>query len=95
MPAFVIVQGTITDVQQYEHYKGAAAPTVIAAGGSYLVRGGATTSLEGDDAPQRTVVLQFDSSEAAVAWYSSESYQHARTLREGAAQMRLYVVDGA
>lgn len=94
MPAFVIVQGKVTDVQQYEHYKLAAAPTVLDAGGSYLVRGGATTALEGGDPPERTVVLQFDSHEAALAWYHDAAYQAARALREGSADVRLYVVDG-
>ena len=95
MSAFVIVQGKVTDLQQYEQYKLAAPPTVGSAGGSYLVRGGATTSLEGGEVPERTVVLQFDTRDAAVAWYESEQYRAARALRANAAELRMYVVDGA
>lgn len=95
MPVFVIVQGTVTDVQQYEQYKAAAGPTVVNAGGRYVVRGGETVSLEGGNVPERTVVLQFDDRAAALAWYHSHEYQAARTLREHAAELRMYVVDGA
>lgn len=95
MPVFVIVQGKVTDVQQYEQYKAAAGPTVVNAGGGYVVRGGEATALEGGDVPERTVVLQFDTREAALAWYHGEPYQAARKLREHAADLRLYVVEGA
>ena len=95
MSVFVIVQGKVTDVQQYEQYKAAAGPTVVNAGGRYVVRGGSATALEGGNAPERTVVLQFDDRDAAMAWYHGETYQAARKLREHAADLRLYVVEGA
>ncbi len=95
MSVFVIVQGKVTDAQQYEQYKAAAAPTVVNAGGRYVVRGGDTVALEGGEVPERTVVLQFDDREAALAWYHSHEYQAVRALREHAAELRLYVVDGA
>ena len=95
MSVFVIVQGKVTDVQQYEQYKAAAGPTVVNAGGRYVVRGGDAVALEGGEVPERTVVLQFDDRKAALAWYHSPEYQAARALREHAAELRLYVVDGA
>lgn len=94
MPAYVIVQGAVTDADQFEHYKPAAGPTVVGAGGAYIVRGGSTVSLEGDAPPERTTILQFESVEAAVAWYHSAEYTAAKALRAGAADMRLYVIDG-
>lgn len=94
MPAYVIVQGTVTDPEQFEQYKPAAGPAVVGAGGSYIVRGGTTVSLEGGAPPERTTILQFESVEAAVAWYHSAEYTAAKALREGAADMRLYVVEG-
>jgi uncharacterized protein (DUF1330 family) len=94
MPAYVIVQGVVTDAEQFEHYKPASGPTVTAAGGRYIVRGGTAVSLEGGAPPERTTILEFPTMEAAQAWYRSTEYQAARALRDGAAEMRLYVVDG-
>ena len=94
MGAFVIVQGDVTDPTQYEHYKAAAAPTVEAAGGRYIVRGGSSEVLEGDPPPSRTVVLEFPDRAAALDWYHGEAYRTARKLRTGAANLNLYVIDG-
>ena len=42
----------------------------------------------------RIVLLKFKDRDAAKAFYASETYNHARTLREGAGVMRMVVVDG-
>jgi uncharacterized protein (DUF1330 family) len=59
-----------------------------------LVRGGAAQAKEGDWAPQRLVVIQFDSLDRANAFYDSDSYRAARAARASAASMRLVVVEG-
>lgn len=94
MTAYVIYQGEVLDPVRYEAYKAEAAESVRAAGGLYLARGGEIEVLEGEPPPGRTVVLEFPTSEAAVAWYRGERYREARTLREGVARARMYVVDG-
>ena len=96
MTAYVIVQGEVTDPEQYEKYKvAAAAATVTAAGGKYIVRGGGVEAFEGDSPPTRTVVLEFPNMQAAHDWYHGEQYTAARKLREGAGNMRFYAVDGS
>jgi uncharacterized protein (DUF1330 family) len=93
--AYVIYQGEVTDPAQYERYKSEAAASIRAAGGSYVVRGGDVDVLEGDPPSGRTVILEFPTRDAALAWYRSEQYTAARPLREGAAQVHhLYVVEG-
>jgi uncharacterized protein (DUF1330 family) len=92
--AYVIYQGEVTDHDRYEEYKGLAAASVAAAGGRYVVRGGAIEVLEGEAPAGRTVVLEFPTMEAAIAWYRSDDYGEARKIREGAAKARMYVVDG-
>jgi uncharacterized protein (DUF1330 family) len=42
MPAYVIVDITITDPVRYEEYKNLAESTVTAYGGKYIARGGRT-----------------------------------------------------
>jgi uncharacterized protein (DUF1330 family) len=90
----VIYQGEVTDPEQYEQYKARAAASIEAAGGRYIVRGGDFDVLEGEAPAGRTVVVEFPSREAALAWYRGAAYTEARALREHAARARLYVVDG-
>ncbi len=94
MSAYVVFEIEVTDPERYERYKALSGPAVAAAGGRYLARGGRTASLEGAAPPRRSVVIEFDSLEAAVAWYEGEAYTAARALREGAATVRAYVVEG-
>jgi len=94
MPAYVIVETDLTDPEQYEQYKPAAAAAVHASGGRYLARGGELAVLEGDWRPPRLVILEFEDLAAAKRWYESQAYQQARQLREGAATIRMVAVQG-
>ena len=94
MTAYVIVETDITDPEGYERYKAASPGAVAAAGGRFLVRGGDMDVLEGDWRPPRLVVLEFEDLAAARRWYDSEIYRQARTLREGAARLRMVAVQG-
>jgi uncharacterized protein (DUF1330 family) len=94
LAAYVIYQGEVLDAGRYEEYKAQVSPNITAAGGRYLVRGGAAEALEGDLPAGRTVVLEFPTRQAALDWYWSEDYTAIRKLREGAARAILYVVDG-
>jgi uncharacterized protein (DUF1330 family) len=94
MPAYVIVETDVHDEEQYERYKAAAPEAIAAAGGRYIARGGELDVLEGDWRPRRLVVLQFDDLAQARRWYDSPGYQAAKRLREGAATMRMVVVEG-
>ncbi|WP_413466270.1 DUF1330 domain-containing protein [Hydrogenophaga taeniospiralis] len=63
-------------------------------GAEALVRGGRIEPLEGDWHPQRVVVLKFKDLATAQAYYHSETYTHARQLREGAGSIRMFAVEG-
>ena len=93
--AYVIVDMDVTDPDRYAaEYVPLSGPSVEAAGGRYIARGGATEVLEGDRQPHRTVLIEFDSVEAAKTWYESPAYRIARAAREGAAVGSLIVVEG-
>lgn len=94
MPAYVIVQGEVDDLDAFDRYRALAPGTVADGGGTYLARGGHVEPLEGEAPPARTTVLEFPTREAALAWYHGEQYTAARALRAGAARFRMYVVDG-
>ena len=94
MSAYVIVDIEVIDAVRYEEYKKLAAPTVTAYGGRYVVRGGATETLEGDWVPKRFVVLEFESVEQAKTWWSSPEYAPAKALRQETAKTQMVVAEG-
>lgn len=94
MVAYVVYQGEVLDPERYEEYRHRAADSILAAGGRYIVRGGNAEVLEGEPPAGRTVILEFPTRAAAVAWYRSDEYTEIRAIRDGAAIARMYVVDG-
>ena len=95
MVAYVVVDAEILDPAKYEEYRKIAPQAIAKYGGRYLARGGQTAILEGDWRPNRIVVLEFPSIEAARNFYTSVEYTAARRARAGAAKMNMIVVDGA
>jgi uncharacterized protein (DUF1330 family) len=94
MPAYIIVDLEITDPVNYEEYKKLAGDTVEKYGGKYVVRGGKCGTLEGDWAPKRIVVLQFENAERAKAWLNSPEYAEPRRMRHRTAKTRMILVEG-
>ena len=94
MPAYVIVDISISDPDTYERYKQLAPPSIAEHGGRYIARGGATMVLEGEWAPERLVILEFPTAAQAEAWWASESYAEAKALRQSCASSRRVLVEG-
>jgi uncharacterized protein (DUF1330 family) len=93
MPGYILMHAEVTDPDEYEHFKVAAAKAIGDHDGRYLVRGGASTSLEGDFG-SRVGLLEFPSYENALAFYRSEAYQVARDIRLRSATASILVMDG-
>jgi uncharacterized protein (DUF1330 family) len=94
MSAYVIADVTVTDADKMAKYREWSTKAMQEHGAEVLVRGGEFEVLEGPWTPSRLVLLRFPSRDAAKAFYTSQSYSHARTLREGAGVMRMVVVEG-
>jgi uncharacterized protein (DUF1330 family) len=94
MPAFVIVEIEVNDLEDYEDYKKLVPASVDAYGGRFIARGGAIESLEGDWAPERIVVLEFASLERARQWWASPEYSDAKAIRMRAAKTRMIATEG-
>jgi len=92
--AYILANVTVTNPTQYEEYRKFSSIAMQAHGAEVCVRGGATTVLEGDWTPERVVLLKFPSREAAQAFYDSAEYTRARQAREGAAIMRMVLIEG-
>jgi uncharacterized protein (DUF1330 family) len=91
---YVVSRVDIKDPDAYARYAAAATKVIAAHGGRALARGGRHEALEGR-ARARNVVLEFDSYEAARAYFHSADYQAARALRQGAADIEMILVEGA
>lgn len=95
MAQYAIFDVTITDLERYKEYMSKVKPVIEAAGGRYLVRGGAHEVLEGDWKPTRLVVLEFPFAEAARSFYQSPAYRDLKALRESCSHANLVTVEGA
>ena len=94
MKAYWIAHVDVTDPAQYVEYTSRAPAAFTRYGGRLLARGGRSQALEGRATPQRSVVIEFDSYEQALACYHSAEYQEACRHRQGAAQAEVIIVEG-
>ena len=73
-------------------YARLAGPALIAAGGRFLARGMAAKTME-NGIKQRTVIIEFDSIDRAVAAYNSPGYKKALSaLGKDAAERDIRIV---
>ncbi len=75
MAAYFIAQYVVNDAAAYGEYGAAAGPTVAAHGGEVLVFDVAAQTMEGTPPGPQTVVIKFEDTDAAKAWYNSDEYQ--------------------
>ena len=94
MAAYIIVDVTINDPQEYEGYKKLTPASIAVYNGKFIVRGAATETLEGNWQPGRFVILEFPSSAEAKAWWASAEYAPAKVIRQSAAATKMILVEG-
>ena len=90
---FVACYREINDPEALAEYAKLGGPAVKAGGGRFLARGGRVQSLEGG-IDLRTVIVEFDSFDAAVAFYHSDAYKQARAALGDGALRDIRVVEG-
>lgn len=96
-PVYLISEAdVITDPSAIREYGAKVHETLKPFNGHYhfVVRGGRTESLDGDAPPKGIVVIAFDSSEQAHAWYSSPAYAAIKPFRLAAVKGRMFIVEG-
>jgi len=89
---YVIFTENIQDQEGMQAYGQVAGPTLGDA--SVLVVDQDPEVLEGEWHGNQTVILEFDSVEAARAWYESTEYSNAKLLRQAAAECNAVIVSG-
>ena len=84
----------ISDPDALAAYAKLAGPAITAAGGRFLARGMPAKTYEaGLDA--RTVIVEFESLDQAVAAYTSEGYKAALKALGSAAERDIRIIEGA
>lgn len=74
-------------------YAQKAGPAIQAGGGRFLARGTAARAYEAGS-NERSIVIEFDSVEKAIATYESLEYQAAVKLLEGAVERDVRMIEG-
>ncbi len=75
MAAYFIAQYIVNDPELYKEYQAGAGPTIQASGGELLVFDTAAEVVEGTPPGPQTVILKFEDTAAARAWYDSSDYR--------------------
>lgn len=85
---------SVSNPEALAAYAKAAGPAIVAGGGRFLVRGTPARTYEAG-LNQRTIVIEFDSLEKAIAAYESPAYQAAKKLLEGSVERDVRMIEGA
>ena len=88
-----IAQVDVEDMDRYKDYTAVIGGTLAPFGGRFLVRAGRREDVEGS-VRRRSIIIEFDSYEQALACYHSPAYQAIIPLRTVAAVADIVVVEG-
>ena len=94
MKAYWIAHVDVADAEHYSQYTQRAPKAFTEYGAKFLARGGRSEALEGRATPQRSVVIEFESYEQALACDHSAAYQEAKRYREEWAKAEIIIVEG-
>ena len=83
----------VSDPSKLSAYAALAGPAIEAGGGRFLVRATAAKAYE-DGRLDRTVIIEFDSVERAIAVHESAAYQRALAALDGGAVRDLRIAPG-
>ena len=90
---WISIYKEISDEAKLQAYAELAGPALIGAGGTFVARGVAAAAYEEGELT-RTVVIEFDSVDAATAAHDSPAYQEALVALDGGAIRDLRIVPG-
>jgi uncharacterized protein (DUF1330 family) len=85
LAVYVIALIDVEDRAAYAEYQRHGLPTVAAAGGR-VIAGGEGVTLEGEQLPSSSAIVEFPTMDAAVRWYQGEQYQSTIPMRLDAAK---------
>ena len=95
-PGFLVVQGTVTDMEGFKAYNAALPPIYQKFGGHYITLTPApkVEVAEGEPRNESILIAKFPSKEAAWGFWKSAEYVAAKKLREGKGRFYVTVLEG-
>lgn len=94
MKAYLIGSIEVRDPVVFDAYRKAVPAVIAAFGGRYIVRGGAVSQVEGQQAAGRVVVLEFPSMADARRFYDSPEYAPLLKMRLDSTTSNVLFVEG-
>ncbi|MDD4294415.1 MAG: DUF1330 domain-containing protein [Candidatus Omnitrophica bacterium] len=88
---FIVEIGRIFDKDKYDYYIKNVGGIINSFGGRYIVRSNDVVSFTGD-APQRCIIVEFTSQDAADRCFSSAEYLKIKHFREESTDSRAFFV---
>ena len=93
MPAYVfVIRRQVTDAHRYAEYVSASGETLRRVEATVFPSGEQVESWEGPPV-DGAVVVEFRDVEHARTWFGSDDYEAVRALRQGAAELEIFVAD--
>ena len=92
---YIVANLKVEDADGYEAYRSRVREIIERHGGNILVRGGQVEVREGTLERGRVIVIEFESMDAARAFYDSADYQEIVPIRQRHADGLLFLVEGA
>ena len=94
MKAYLVLDFSVHDFPGFMPYVSEIPALITRHCGRYIVRGDPPTVIEGDWAPERMVILEFPSRDAAQAFLADPDAQPLFQLRHRTTNSKLVLVDG-
>ena len=95
MPAYLILQSTVSDDAQYQKYAQAAWPLMARCGAKLVARRARVEILEGEHDQRPVSMFEFPDMEAIHAFWNSPDYVSIKKLREGIATLNVWAFPDA
>lgn len=94
MTAYLVLDLTVNDLRGFMPYVEAIPAFIAKHGGRYASKGADPEVMEGDWTPQRVVILEFPSRDAAKGFLADPDAQDLFARRHRTTTSRLVLVDG-
>ncbi|GGA95579.1 DUF1330 domain-containing protein [Allosediminivita pacifica] len=91
---YIIGHISVHDPEGYRDYVERDTPILLGLGGRFIVRGGASETVEGESG-DRHVVIEFDDYETARRAYNDPEYQAVADIRRRTATSTIILVEGS
>ena len=89
----MFIQADIKDPARFMEYAKRAPELIAKFGGRYRCMRGEVEQLEGNPDNRKIVVSEWPSMDAARAFWNSGEYEELKKIREGAAEIDVYLVE--